>query len=138
MRTLLATLLLLTALPLAHAQDALPAWERLTLAQREELIAPLRERWNAAPPAQRQRMLQHARRWAQMTPEQRQRAQHGMQRWKRMSPEERQAARAAFERARALPPEQRKALMQRLRQMTPEQRQQWLRDNAAPKAAPAP
>jgi hypothetical protein len=35
----------------------LPAWEQLSEAQRESLLAPLRDRWNSADAGQRQRML---------------------------------------------------------------------------------
>ncbi len=61
---LLMTLLLLPAVP-AVAQSAapaarpapaapLPAWEQLSEAQRESLLAPLRDRWNSADAGQRQ------------------------------------------------------------------------------------
>ena len=48
----------------------MPAWEQLDPAQREILVAPIRERWNANA-AERGRMFAHARRWQEMTPEQR-------------------------------------------------------------------
>lgn len=135
MRTVLALLIacLLAAPALARAQDGPPEWDRLDAAQREQLIAIVRERWNNAPPAQRARMLKHAQRWAEMTPEQRHRAHRGAQRWAEMTPEQRRAARALFERGRTLPPEQRKALMQRWRAMTPEQRRAWLQQQAPAK-----
>ena len=50
-RTTVLALALWPALALAQAQPAaapLPAWEQLTPAQRNALVAPLRERWNAA------------------------------------------------------------------------------------------
>lgn len=63
----LLLLLMLAAVP-ALAQsgppNALPEWDRLTPAQRDELVAPLRERWNSEP-QQRTRMLRHAQRWGQ-------------------------------------------------------------------------
>lgn len=103
-----------------------PAWERLSPAQREQLIAPLRERWNANP-AQRARMLAHAERWQQLTPEQRRRAHHGRDRLRHMSPEQRAEARATYQRMRAMPEAERKALREKLRAMTPEQRREWVR-----------
>ncbi len=114
----------------------LPAWEQLSTAQREQLIAPMRGRWNAEP-EQRARMLQHARRWQQMTAEQRQEARHGMGRWEHMNPEQRNQMRALFQRMRSLAPEQRTALKQQWQQMTPEQRRAWV-DANAPKARPLP
>src|SRR5207342_2202281 len=54
------------------AQPALPAWEQLSNADRETLVASLRDRWNSADAGKRQRMLAHAREWRTMTPEQRQ------------------------------------------------------------------
>jgi Protein of unknown function (DUF3106) len=102
-----------------------PEWERLTPAQRDAVMAVVRERWNANP-RQRAQMLQHAERWQRMTPEQRQRAQKGERRWQQMSPEQRKQARAKFDQGRHLPPEQRAALRERLKAMTPEQRREWL------------
>ena len=54
----------------ARSATALPEWDKLTPAQREAVIAVVRERWNSKP-GERERMLQHAQRWRQMTPEQR-------------------------------------------------------------------
>jgi Protein of unknown function (DUF3106) len=42
-----------------------PEWERLSPAQREAVIAVVRDRWNSNP-RQRARMLQHAERWQRM------------------------------------------------------------------------
>lgn len=114
----------------------LPAWEQLSAAQREQLIAPVRERWNAEP-EQRARMLQHAQRWRQMTPEQRRGARHGMRRFEHLSTEQRAQMRALFERTRGLPPQQREALKQKWRQMTPEQRRAWAQAHP-PKPQPLP
>lgn len=130
----LAVAALLSAAPLAsHAQaapSALPDWDHLTPAQRELLVAPLRDRWNADP-AVRPGMLRHAERWRTLTPEQRLKARRGMQRFQRMAPAEREQARAAFDRFRQLPPEERKAMREKLRAMTPEQRRAWLQAQAA-------
>lgn len=109
--------------------ETLPAWARLSAAQREQLIAPVRERWNSEP-AHRARMLHHAQRWQQMTPEQRRHAHHGMRRWEHMSPEQRAQMRALFERMRSLPQQQRGELKQQWKQMTPEQRKAWVQQNA--------
>lgn len=121
--------------PQAKAQTpamALPEWDQLPQAQRDALVAPLRERWNRDPDG-RARMLERATRWQAMTPDQRKRAHRGMQRWEHMDEAERRQMRALFERTRDMPPQQRRdtmALFHEMRGKTPEQRaqlrQQWL------------
>ena len=138
-RALALALLGLACAP-AFAQQAIPAatppaWEQLTTAQRELLIAPLRDRWNANPD-ERARMLDHARRWQSMTPEQRAHARKGMRRWEHMSPEQREHARALFQRMRGMSPEQRRALREQWRAMTPDQRREWMRQHAPQSATP--
>lgn len=153
-RTLLASLLLCIAASTAFAQrpaDApLPSWEQLTQAQRDELVAPMRERWNANPD-ERARMMERARRWHAMPPELRHRAHRGMKRWEHMDPAKRAEMQALFQRTRDMPrqqkretyalyhamrdmtPAQRDALKQQWATMTAEQRAQWMRDNAPPR-----
>jgi Protein of unknown function (DUF3106) len=113
------------ARPAQNAPQA-PEWERLSAAQRDAIMAVVRERWNTNP-GQRARMLEHAERWQRMTPEQRQRAKAGQRRWEQMSPEQRKHARARFEQGRGLPSGQRGALREQLKAMTPEQRREWIR-----------
>jgi len=112
----------------ADDKPAMPAWDQLTPAQRELLLAPVRERWNGNP-GERVRMYEHAQRWRTMTPDQRQRAHRGMRRWSHMNPEQRDEARALFERSRSMTPEQRKALREQFKAMTPQQRKAWLEQN---------
>ena len=145
---LLACLLALAPLS-AFAQQppaaaALPAWDQLSAEQRELLLGPVRDRWNRSAPEDRRDMLDHARRWQSMTPEQRERARdghkrwkgmspeqreharHGMKRWRGMPPEKREEARALFEHIRPLPDAERKAMLERWKAMTPEQRKAWV------------
>jgi len=137
-RFFLATCLLLASggLLAAHqdgqaGKDApLPAWEQLSPEQRELLVAPLRERWNANPDA-RPSMYQHAERWHEMTPEQRRHARRGMRHWEHMSPERRAEMKALFQAMKAMTPEQRKELRKRWHAMTPEQRREWVEANPA-------
>jgi hypothetical protein len=110
----------------ARNAPSLPEWDKLTPAQREAMIAVLRERWNDNPGG-RARMLQHAQRWRQMSPQQRRDAQHGQRRWEQMSPEQRKRARSAYEQSRDLSPEARAALREKLKRMSPEERREWLR-----------
>lgn len=130
-RPLALCLLLLPLAGPAPAQDAapaLPAWEQLTPAQRETLIAPIRERWNDEPAA-RAHMLRRAERWRDMSPEERQRARRGMKRWEDMSPERRHETRALFEHMRLLPEAEQQALRERWRTMTPAERERWIREH---------
>lgn len=131
-------MLLLAGNSLAQStpSQALPEWDKLTSQQREALIAPIRERWNADP-TDRPRMLEHARRWQAMTPEQRRQARKGMRRFEGMKPHQREEARALFERMKSLSPEQRKQLREEWRAMTAEQRKAWVQKNP-PKSAPHP
>ncbi|MDO5505629.1 MAG: DUF3106 domain-containing protein [Pseudoxanthomonas suwonensis] len=115
----------------AHAQSQapganLPAWEQLTPAQRETLLAPLRGRWNDASPGQRRHMLQRAQRWNTLPSEQRQRAERGMRHWDSMPPQQRREMRALYQHMRSLDREQRNALRERWRTMTAEQRRAWV------------
>jgi hypothetical protein len=135
MRKILPVLLpVLLSVPVAafarQAEAPLPDWDRLTPQQRELLIAPVRDRWNESTPEQRQRMLDHARRWETMTPEQRERARRGHERWRHMSPEGREQARVLFHHMRNLPEAERKALVERWKAMTPEQRKAWIEEHA--------
>jgi len=129
LRLALLSLLLAAGLGSAHAATPAgaipPAWEQLTPAQREQLIAPLRQRWNSQPQS-RARMLQHAQRWQQLAPDQRRRAQRGIQRLERMTPQQRQELRALYQHMQQLPEAERRRLRERLKTMTPEQRRAWL------------
>ena len=127
----------LSALAQQPPSPALPAWERLTPEQRELLLAPVRDRWNDSPPDRRRDMLDHARRWQSMTPEQRRHARHGMKRWEDMPPERRLQARALFEQIRRMPEAERRALLERWKAMTPEQRDAWVEAHP-PKDPPRP
>lgn len=107
-----------------------PAWEQLSTAEREMLVAPVRERWNSDPEA-RARMMQHAQRWQTATPEQRRRMHRGMGRWDHMSPEQRAQARALFGEMRNLTPEQRQELRGKWKTMTPAEREAWIKAHPA-------
>ena len=127
---LLALLLaLLAPCVLGQTPPTLPAWDQLSPAQREQLIAPLRERWNSQPQV-RARMLRNAQRWQQLEPKQREHAQRGLRRLEQMSPQQRQHARALYQRLQQLPEAERRTLRERLRTMTPEQRRAWMQQNA--------
>lgn len=122
---LLALLMPATAFAQSAAQP-LPNWEQLTPQQREQLLTPVRDRWNSSSAEKRQHMLDHAVRWQSMTPAERERARHGERRWRDMSPERRQEARALFEHMKSLPEAERKAMVDRWKAMTPDQRKAWI------------
>jgi len=131
-----ATLLLVLAgaLPAAAQTTSradLPAWEQLSDAQREALVAPLRQRWNDHP-ENRARMLEHAERWQRMDPAERERARRGAARWRQMDPGKREALRALYAHMRTLPEAERDALREEWRRMTPEQRRAWVQAHPAP------
>ena len=134
-----APLLLLASLALAPTTalaqeakaDAMPAWDQLTPAQRELLIAPVRDRWNREP-EKRERFMEYAKRWKAMPQPQRERARHGMQRWEGMTPEQREQARALFHAVRGLDKDARGEFMEKWRQMTPQQRTEWVKTHPAP------
>lgn len=120
-------LMALAALPAVAGQPmAYPAWDALSPAQRELLIAPLKEHWNSDPTA-RPRLMQRAQRWQRMTPEERAKAHRGFDRWQAMDPDKREAMRALFDAMRDMTPAQRSALREQWHAMTPAQRQAWVR-----------
>lgn len=139
-------LVLLSAALSANAQQAptvLPAWNQLSDAQRAELIAPLRDRWDRAPD-DRARMLERARRWNSMSPGERRDADRGMHRFERMDPAKRAQMQVLFDKTRDMPPQQRHAtfalfrallpldaaqrdeLLKQWKAMTPAQRDAWV------------
>lgn len=133
-RPTLLALALWPALAFAQAPTAAtqyPDWDQLTPAQRDALVAPLRERWNSNPD-ERGRMLERAQRWQAMPAEKRDRARHGMQRWEHMSPEKRSDARALFHALRGMDRDQRKEFLAQWRQKTPQQKAEWLKAHPAP------
>ncbi|CAN5705463.1 hypothetical protein BH23PSE2_BH23PSE2_00120 [soil metagenome] len=119
------------AMAQGSGEPPLPAWEGLTAQQREALIAPIRERWDANP-GHRARMLEHAQRWRELTPEQRKHARHGADRWAHMSPGQQREMRALYAKLRSLPEDERRALRERWKAMTPEQRRAWIEANPPP------
>lgn len=140
---LLLIVVLLFAPMSAMAQDhpatttSLPDWDQLTSAQRDELIAPLRDRWNRSP-EDRSRLIERARRWTSMPPDTRQRAHHGMQRWEKMSPEQRLHAKALFHALRRMDSAERKAFLAKWHEMPPQQRSEWVEAHPAPQRRRGP
>lgn len=137
-RLLVLTLAFCPALAVAQAvPPPLPDWDDLSPAQRETLLAPLRERWNANP-EERERMLARARHWQAMPAAQRERARHGMRRWEGMPPHQRAEARALFHALRGMDAVQRRGFMEAWRQKTPEARKAWLEAHPTPRGTHHP
>ena len=133
-RLAVLVLALLPALAFAQQQSTTTQyteWDQLSQAQRDAIIAPLRERWNANP-GERAKMVERANRWQAMPRDQRDRARHGMQRWEGMTPEQREQARALFHAVRGLDKDARHDFMEKWRQMTPQQRAEWVKAHPAP------
>jgi hypothetical protein len=132
-----ALLAILIAPALARAQDkhvnatALPEWDQLSSAQRSDLIAPLRDRWNSNP-EERTRLYERASRWKAMPADARQRAHHGMQRWEKMSPAQRDQAQSLFHAMRGMDEGQRKDFLAKWHAMTPQQHDDWVSAHPAP------
>lgn len=118
----------------AEPASTLPGWDQLTPEQRDALVAPVRERWNASP-HERARMLEHARRWQSLPATERERAHRGMRRFEDMDPQQRKQARVIFMHTRGMSAEESRSFRDRWSKMTPEQRQQWLHEHM-PKDAP--
>lgn len=140
-RSILFALLLSPALAFAQSQPAAtpqyPEWDRLTPTQRDALIAPLRERWNANPD-ERARMVERANRWKTMPRDQRDRARHGAERWERMTPEQRSEARALFHFTHGMDKDARSAFFAQWRQKTSQQKADWLKAHPAPERREPP
>jgi len=115
-----------------HAQTPLPEWEQLSAEQREHLIAPLRDRWNSAPPEQRARMLSRAEHWQQMEPDQRQRISGAIGHLQELPPIRHHELRALFHYLRTLPESERAGFMLHWHNMPPEQRREWEAAHPAP------
>ena len=125
------------ALHAADAPNELPAWDKLSPAQREALSTPIRERWNQAGYEQRLRWLRQAERWQHLSADERQRVRQGMRRFRDASPATREQLRGVFENLSKLPPEERRELREKFRSLSPAQRRAWM-EAGGPGVAPPP
>jgi len=120
-------------------------WEALE-PRHQRFLERARERWPTMSPEQRAFAIERAERrarWEAMTPEQRDRVRKGMRHYHDLPPELRGRVRDALKVVRQLPEAERRALLERWRALTPEQRRAWLEAGGPgvvpePKAAPAP
>jgi len=121
-----------TPAPADSTAPPLPAWEQLSPDQREQLTATLRDRWNAATPAERTRMLTRAGRWQQMETLQRARISRAMSRWQALPPGEHQQLRALFHALSDMPEAERADFLKRWEAMSAEERNAWGEANPPP------
>jgi len=111
---------------------SLPVWEQLTVQQREQLTATIRDRWDNSSPEERARMLARAERWQQMAPQRRERASRSVNRLQDLTPEQRRELRALYHHLFTLPEPERDALRSQWQAMTPDERHAWAEAHPPP------
>jgi hypothetical protein len=153
----LLALILLCGLPCgARRAQAAPHPRRRHTPAQQDVLAPLRDKWDSLPPhrqdhllqksahwvglppRQREEVRQRIERWQRMTPAQRAAVRRDMERFHRLPPERQQQLRAAFERFQQLPPPQRERLLREWQSKSPAEQRQWLHDAGPRGVAPPP
>ena len=102
-----------------------PAWGDLT-AQQQQDLAPFAGRWDRMPASRRVLVLERYQRWSRLPPERQAQVRAGERIFHEMSPAQRERMRRAFRAVRALPPDQQQRLRAIWRDMSPQQRRDWL------------
>jgi Protein of unknown function (DUF3106) len=89
----------------APKKNVRPAWAELT-AEQQQILAPLKNDWDALEVERRQKWIQIAKRYPKMKQLEQERVQRRMQLWANLSPEQRRQARENYKRlAKSLRPE---------------------------------
>ena len=141
-RAFLLALLLCLAVPTVQARPAVPGlaaaptWGQLTPKQQTDL-AWLERDWDRMPPERRARIIRRWERWQGLSPDEQQRLREGRRNFRELSPQQREAMRESFRALRALPPAEQQRLRALWRNMTPQQRREWLR-RGGPGVVPPP
>ncbi|TVO70976.1 MAG: DUF3106 domain-containing protein [Sedimenticola selenatireducens] len=120
-RILLALILLVLTMPAIAAELD---WDQLS-AEEQRILKPFGDRWETLSDERRQKLQKGAQRWQNMTPEQRQQAKQRIQTWKKLSPEEQASIRQKYQAFKKLPPAQQeriRKLRERFQLMPPERR----------------
>ena len=131
-RACLLSLFLLCAAGAAQARPALhgpvtaPSWGQLSPRQQADL-SWLERDWDGMPAERRARILKRWERWQGLPPDQQRRLREGRRNYREMSPRQREHMRESFRALRQLPPEEQQRLRALWRDMTPEQRREWLK-----------
>jgi hypothetical protein len=102
-----------------------PAWRELS-AQQQRDLAPFAERWDRMPASRRALVLERYQRWSRLPADRQAQLRAGERNFERMSPTQRERMRRAFRAVRALPPDEQQRLRATWREMSPEQRRDWL------------
>jgi Protein of unknown function (DUF3106) len=104
----------------AVKKNVRPAWAELT-AEQQQILAPLKNEWDALEVERRQKWLQIAKRYPKMKQLEQERVQRRMQLWANLSPEQRRQARENYKRLAKSPRPEKKSL-----------REQWAEYQALP------
>jgi hypothetical protein len=104
----------------AAKKNVRPAWAELTAAQ-QQILAPLKNDWDALEVERRQKWIQIAKRYPKMKQLEQERVQRRMQLWANLSPEQRRQARENYKRLAKSPRPEKKSL-----------REQWAEYQALP------
>jgi hypothetical protein len=115
--------------PPAEAAPAPRPWGSLS-PQQQQLLQKYQGNWSGLPAERQQALARGSQRWLSMTPEQRAGAQQRFSQWRAMPPEQRQLLRQRWQQFKSLPPEQQQRVrenFQRFRQMPPERRMELRR-----------
>ena len=104
----------------APKKNVRPAWAELT-AEQQQILAPLKNDWDALEVERRQKWIQIAKRYPKMKQLEQERVQRRMQLWANLSPEQRRQARENYKRLAKSPRPEKKSL-----------REQWAEYQALP------
>ena len=102
-----------------------PAWRELS-AQQQQDLAPFAGRWDRMPAWRRVQLLERYQRWTQLPPVRQAQLRAGERNFRAMTLPQRERMRRAFRAVRALPPAEQQRLRAIWRDMSPEQRRDWL------------
>ena len=91
----------------AVKKNVRPAWAELT-AEQQQILAPLKNDWDALEVERRQKWIQIAKRYPKMKQVEQERVQRRMQLWANLSPEQRRQARENYKRLAKMPHEDQK------------------------------
>lgn len=105
---------MLAAGPVAAALPVFeqPRWQGLS-AEQKQILAPLKNEWDALDAFRRKKWLGIAERYRDMSPPEQESIQRNMRAWVRLAPEERKIAREQYKKLRKVAPEQRQAVKQK-------------------------
>jgi hypothetical protein len=115
--------------PGGAAAAAPQSWQSLS-PQQQQVLKGFQGKWDSLPPEKQQSLAKGSQRWLSMTPEQRGGAEQRFKQWRELPPEQRQQLRQRWHDFKSLPPEQQQRVReqyQRFRQMPPERRQELRR-----------